>query len=61
MSFFNKNMNDLCDTFELNHLIKTQHVSKVETPHVLMFSILTKRQRFLVHLLSRLAFLITIV
>ena len=31
-------------------------VLKVQTPHVLITSILAKRQRFLIHLLSRLAF-----
>ena len=41
--------------------LKTQHVSKAQTPHVLITSILIKRQRLLIHLLSRLAFLTTIV
>ena len=61
-SFSNKNMKDMCDMFELNHIIiKTQHISKAQTPHVLIISILTKRQRFLSHLLSRPAFMTTIV
>ena len=42
--------------FELNHPIKTQHVSKDETPHVMIISILTKDNFFSIHLLSRLAF-----
>ena len=48
--------------FELmNHLIKDPHVSKSQTPHLLIISILIKRHRFFILLLSRLAFLITIV
>ena len=42
--------------FELNHPIKTQHVSKADTPHVMIISILTKDNFFLIYLLSRLAF-----
>ena len=33
--------------FELNHPIKIQHVSKAETPHVMIISILTKDNFFL--------------
>ena len=50
-------MKDLCDIFEL----KTQHVLKAQTPHVMIIFIPTKRQRFLIHLLPRLAFLTTVV
>ena len=53
ISFSNKNMKDLYDMFELNHLIKTQHVSKAQTPYVLITFTLTKMQCFLIHLLSR--------
>ena len=41
--------------------LKTQHVSKAQTPHTLIISILTKTQHFLTHLLSGLTFLTTIV
>ena len=41
--------------------LKTQHVLKAQAPHMLIISILTKRQRFLIHLLLRLVFLNTIV
>ena len=60
MSFSNKNMKDLCNMFELNHPIKTQHDSKAETPHIMIISILKKRRCFLIHLLSRLVFFTTI-
>ena len=45
----------------LNRIIslKTQHASKTQAPHALITSILTKRQSFLIYLLSRLAFLAT--
>ena len=61
MSFFKKNIKDLCDLFELNHIIKDPTRFKRQTPHALIISILTKRHRFLIHLLSRLAFLVTVV
>ena len=41
--------------------LKTQHVSKAQTPHVLVISILTKRHFLKIHLLSRQTFLTTIV
>ena len=41
--------------------LKTQHASKGQAPHVLIISVLTKCQCFLIHLLSRLAFPTTIV
>ena len=40
--------------------LKTQHVPKAQTPHVLIISILTKIKCFLIHLLSMQAFLTTI-
>ena len=61
MSFSKKNIKDLCDLFELNHIIKDPTRFKRQTPHALIISILTKRHRFLIHLLSRLAFLVTVV
>ena len=36
--------------------LKTQHASIAQTPHVLITSILTKRQCFLIHLLSEQTF-----
>ena len=41
--------------------VKILHVSKGQTPHVLILSTLTKRHSFLIYLLSRQAFLITTV
>ena len=41
--------------------LRTQHVSKTQTPHVLIIFILAQIQCFLIHLLSRQAFLTTIV
>ena len=61
MSFSKKNIKDLCDLFELNHIIKDTTRFKRQTPHALIISILTKRHRFLIHLLSRLTFLVTVV
>ena len=60
LSFANKNMKDLCDMFELNHLMKNPTCFKGSNP-LLVISILTKRQGFLIHLLSRLEFRTTIV
>ena len=53
MSFSNKNMKDLCDIFELNHLIK-------DTACIDNFYN-NKKQKILINLLLRLAFLTTIV
>ena len=61
MSFSNENMKDLCDKFELNHIIKYPTRFKSSNPHVLIIFILTKIKCFLIHLLSRQAFLTTIV
>ena len=61
MSFSNKNMKDLCDMFELNHLIKDPTCSKAQITHVLIIFTLTKIKCFSIRLLSRQVFLITIV
>ena len=61
MSFSNENMKDLCDKFELNHIIKYPTRFKSSNPHVLIIFMLTKIKCFLIHLLSRQAFLTTIV
>ena len=61
MSFSNKNMNDLCDMFEMNHLIKDPAVSIAQTPHVLIIFTLTKIQCLSIRLLSRQIFLTIIV
>ena len=61
MSFSNKNKKDLCDMFELNHLIKDPHASKGQTPHVLIIFTITKIQCFSIRLLSRQVFLTTTV
>ena len=54
-------MKDLCDMLNWIISLKTQHVSKAQTPHVLIISILIEKQRFLIHLQSRLAFMTHIV
>ena len=61
MSFSNKNIKDLCDMFELNHLIKGPKCFKSSNPHVLIIFTLTKIQCFSIRLLSRQVFLTTIV
>ena len=59
--FFVLNLLEFADTICMVAPLNTQHVSKTQTPHVLIICILKKDNVFLVHLLSRLGFLATIV
>ena len=61
ISFSNKNMKDLCDMFELNHLIKDQTCFKSSNPSCIDILTLTKIKCFSICLLSRQVFLTTIV
>ena len=58
MSFSNKNM---CDMFGLNHLIEDPTCFKSSNPSCIDTFYTNKKTKFLIHLLSRLAFLTTIV
>ena len=62
MSFSNNNMRDLCGMFELNYLIKDPTCFKSSNPSYIDNVYTNKKTMFfLIHLLPRQAFLITIV
>ena len=61
MSFSNKNMKDLSDMFELNHLVKDPTCFKRSSPSCIDNFYTIKKKCYLIYLLSRQAFLTTIV